>query len=434
MADTHLIEVRAGRGEPPTLELRPGIELAPLSVGTGGAWQVTAAGVLFVHLYIYFDGQTLFVQAADSADPPMIDGRPVPAEWTAAPPRCTIAFGQARLTLRPADAVADAGEGDPTYAEALPDEGHPGLHHPTPAPAAMPARPFKPGAFASPVDGESTRLQPLEDFAGPPASGDSTRVEPLGGAVEAVRAAAIRPAAGAAPWVPGGPGGGGAPQQASGGAYPPTRPFPMAPPNFGTEQTAAGQPGQGGGGPAGLLNIAPPSVRKPDAPETFEQRVKREWTSAPPLRRGLFAVMPVAVLVALWLVFAGGAPPPPAKHAGPETSAVATTPAPPVTAPLPVPTDVATAWPPTEPVPIPTVPPPRPVTPPVSSATAAAAGDAGAAANSDHRERQAADFVATHAYDQAIRLYDQLAAERPQNPAFHEAARILRAKLAAGNQ
>jgi hypothetical protein len=57
--------------------------------------------------------------------------------------------------------------------------------------------------------------------------------------------------------------------------------------------------------------------------------------------------------------------------------------------------------------------------------------DAGQA-NSDHRERQAADFVATHAFDQAIRIYDQLAAERPQNPAFREAARILRLKLDAG--
>jgi hypothetical protein len=59
-----------------------------------------------------------------------------------------------------------------------------------------------------------------------------------------------------------------------------------------------------------------------------------------------------------------------------------------------------------------------------------AQGDAGA--TSDRRERQAADFVATHAYEQAIRLYDQLAAERPQTPAFHEAARILRGKLQTG--
>ena len=45
--------------EPPSLELHPGIEIAPMSVGTGGAWSVTAAGVELVHLYIYFDGQTL---------------------------------------------------------------------------------------------------------------------------------------------------------------------------------------------------------------------------------------------------------------------------------------------------------------------------------------------------------------------------------------
>lgn len=86
--------------------------------------------------------------------------------------------------------------------------------------------------------------------------------------------------------------------------------------------------------------------------------------------------------------------------------------------------------------------PPPPVTPPVTpprgsaqpstSASAAAAGPDAGQANSDHRERQAADFVSTHAYDQAIRIYDQLAAERPQNPAFREAARILRQKLDSG--
>src|SRR5271163_3082280 len=76
MAETHVIEVRGGKGEPPVLELRPGLELAPLSVGTSGAWQVSAAGVRAVHLFVYFDGQTLFLQSAAPDDPPLMDGHP----------------------------------------------------------------------------------------------------------------------------------------------------------------------------------------------------------------------------------------------------------------------------------------------------------------------------------------------------------------------
>ena len=74
----------------------------------------------------------------------------------------------------------------------------------------------------------------------------------------------------------------------------------------------------------------------------------------------------------------------------------------------------------------------RPGTSAAAVSSALPTGPDAGQANSDHRERQAADFVATHAYDQAIRIYDQLAVERPQNPAFREAARILRQKLDAG--
>jgi hypothetical protein len=64
-----------------------------------------------------------------------------------------------------------------------------------------------------------------------------------------------------------------------------------------------------------------------------------------------------------------------------------------------------------------------------ASAPSTITADAG---NVDRRERQAADLVATHSYPEAIRVYETLAAERPQNPAFAEAARILRAKLSTG--
>jgi hypothetical protein len=437
MAETHVIEVRAGRGEPPSLELRPGLELAPLSVGTGGAWQVHAGGVRAVHLYLYFDGQTLFLQSAAAEDPPLIDGKPVPAAWTPAPAPCTITFGQARLAFHAAEPDQPADE-DRTIASAMAED----FHHeaatgpvPVRAPGKReaPARPFKPGAFVSGApDDESTRLQPLEDFTGPPVSGDSTRVAPLPAVEAPGMRGAVRPAAGA-PWNP-------PPAPPQGGfqnrQFPP--PPPSGPPSDPRSEVPA-PPSQLGpaGPPSGLLNVPPPSARKPEAPEAFPDMLKREWAAAPPLRRGLVVALPIAVLVALWLLLAGGGEPAAQPRAATAPTASA---APSATATAPPPDLVAqvpTVWPPVDP------PPPSGArTPPGPSggaantpgaATAAAGTNAtGDASTLDHRERMAADFVSTHAYDQAIRLYDQLAAEHPQNPAFHEAARILRGKLATG--
>jgi predicted Zn-dependent protease len=42
-------------------------------------------------------------------------------------------------------------------------------------------------------------------------------------------------------------------------------------------------------------------------------------------------------------------------------------------------------------------------------------------------ERQAADALRAGKRDQAAVLYDQLAAQHPENPAYKEAARIIRA-------
>jgi len=41
-------------------------------------------------------------------------------------------------------------------------------------------------------------------------------------------------------------------------------------------------------------------------------------------------------------------------------------------------------------------------------------------------ERQAADAVVEGQYDTAAKLYEQLAASNPGNPAYREAARIMR--------
>ena len=415
MAETHVIEVRAGRGEPPSLELRPGLELAPLSVGTGGAWQVNAGGVRLVHLYLYFDGQTLFLQAADEQDPPMIDGRPVPMSWTPASAPCSITFGQARLTFHPTDAHDDSEE-EPTYAQPLQQDSP--QQAPAPAPRRdVPARPFKPGAFVSSDDGESTRLQPaaIDDYSG--SLDDSTRVEPLHAAM-GPPATVVRPAAGA-PWTRTA----NAPPKVL--PPPPTAPAPRdfpPPPASQPDSTKVSEPGPPGP-PSGLLNVPPPSIRKPPPEASLPEKIKHQWEAAPPLRRGLIVALPIGVIMGLWLAL-GAEPTPP-----PRPPLVAVAPPPPVTPPPPVYT-ATPPWPPVQPF---NPPPPPPVaggsTPPAGGAVADAAV---VVANSDRRERQAGDLVATHSYEQAIRIYEELANERPQNPAFHEAARILRNKLQTG--
>jgi thioredoxin-like negative regulator of GroEL len=68
----------------------------------------------------------------------------------------------------------------------------------------------------------------------------------------------------------------------------------------------------------------------------------------------------------------------------------------------------------------------------VDVAPASAAPANVAPASVDRRERMAADYVATGQFEQAAQLYDRLAIDHPENPAFREAARILRTKLDAG--
>lgn len=97
---THLVEVVAGRGEPPRLPLSLGLEQSPVSVGKNGMWLVDASGVLDAHVFLYFDGRAFFVQSADAASPAVANGVPVDTSWTEMSAPCTIEFGGARLVYR----------------------------------------------------------------------------------------------------------------------------------------------------------------------------------------------------------------------------------------------------------------------------------------------------------------------------------------------
>ncbi|MGZ3473917.1 MAG: FHA domain-containing protein, partial [Polyangiales bacterium] len=97
-----VLEIRRGQGEPRFLRLPRGADLQPTSIGARGDFRVDADGVLDVHAFVYFDGETLFVQSAETATPVRVNGRAATTEWTRVDPPSTLAFGDARVVFCPA--------------------------------------------------------------------------------------------------------------------------------------------------------------------------------------------------------------------------------------------------------------------------------------------------------------------------------------------
>jgi hypothetical protein len=493
MAETYLIEVREGSGEPGFIELTPGVELAPLGVGTEGAWRIRGAGVLGVHLYLYFDGQALFAQSADQSKPVVVNGRTVGATWTPLTAPATIALGTARLFFRPNARDSDDDE-DRTIAQAAPSElvsndssdDDRTIAQAPPMPpvrTAAPERPFVPGAFSSRSD-ESTRFAPIGD-EGP--DSQSTRVVPLveglsatetpelgapavrsmGPAAQRPPGSPVRPAAGV-PWsattgvgAPGSPLGSTAPlvqrttapdfarqpddDDSSGQVTRAFAPLLPLPPNDAQQAGPYPAPPSPAGPPPGLLNVPPPQAAAPDG-KPPGGRLAREWSAAPTTRKILYVSLLPALAGAFWVILSGNDPPPAqprANQAGSASAAKSGSAPTGQTPPTPGPTPPGTppATPPSNPPPTPPTPPPPP---PPSGPTSPPPGGpnrpppdpnlpvADAGVDADRRERSAADYVATGQYELAAQIYDTLARDNPKNPAFAEAARILRTKADAG--
>ena len=83
MADNpgSIVEIRAGTSQRPLLELKPGQVVQPMSMGRVGMWPIEAPGVLDVHAYVYFDGNALFIQSADAANPVKGNGQAIGTTW-----------------------------------------------------------------------------------------------------------------------------------------------------------------------------------------------------------------------------------------------------------------------------------------------------------------------------------------------------------------
>lgn len=178
---THVIEIETGIGEPAFIPLTLGQELQPISVGKKGMWRIESPRVMDVHAFVYFDGNSLFLQSADEASAATVDGYKIGKAWTELHAPCKIEIGTAKLrfrsllpdgesaqtVVRPNAPVKppSGGTGGPPRAVApqRPMPPTPELGTPPPVGLTFPKadRPFKPGEFSSPVDDESTRIAPV---------------------------------------------------------------------------------------------------------------------------------------------------------------------------------------------------------------------------------------------------------------------------------
>lgn len=173
---THVIEIETGIGEPAFIPLTLGQELQPISVGKKGMWRIESPRVLDVHAFVYFDGNSLFLQSADEESAASVDGFRVGKAWTELHAPCKIDIGGARLRFRSLSGGASASPPPDTSDQAatmamagppvqgVPGGGPPPKPAPAPDPITLPKneRPFRPGEFAAPLDDDSTRVAPLE--------------------------------------------------------------------------------------------------------------------------------------------------------------------------------------------------------------------------------------------------------------------------------
>jgi hypothetical protein len=233
---THILEVVAGVAEPSLLELAPGQEVAPLSVGKGGTWQVEAEGILDVHGFVYFDGASLFVQSAEATSPVLVDGFEVGGAWTAVEAPCTIELGSARLSYRALSEEIDRGLAElPKIAGVLVAREDPTVSRPD---APMPSPQPLPSVAPDYGSEDATRVAAGSPAAPPPQRRASAQPQPFprqsgGGATVPVDRRTPPPPAAALqrpPPPPAPPLRGPKPDYASGQSVPPVaQPAPVQP-------------------------------------------------------------------------------------------------------------------------------------------------------------------------------------------------------------
>lgn len=407
-------------------------------------WPVDGPGVLDVHAFLYFDGRALFLQSADPSMPAKMNSRPIGASWQQVEIPCTIELGRARLVYRVLDEVDLLEDDDQDKTVAAPIN----VTATSPNP---PAGGFRPGAFSNrhQPDDESTRFAPIQREPEPTLISplEPQRPQPQPPLLQPQPAAIVkpRPAAGAPAalqaspqaWAPGGYDG---PPSATTVGPAPAPPPPTGYQDMGNVQIAMPPPPQmAPGGGYGAYGVPPGMQAMPGQPPTGQMpgmqetkrlqapaeltglaKAKAEWLGLRPMQKVIFIAFPFVALAGYWLVTADDEPPPRRRPVPSASASGSASAAPSVTVATTAPSVTATVSA--------SVTATSTGTAPTTTATVATPASAGTAKKGALTlERQAADLLRAGKRDQAAQLYDQLADQHPENPAYKEAARIIRA-------
>ncbi len=400
-------EIRRGGGNPRSIALEPGVALEPWSIGLVADWRIEADSVVDVHAFVYFDGTTLYVQSADANDPVRINGKPVGTSWTPLAPPSTLALGDARLVYCPASQASVSANGP---ASARPAAGAPpAATYDDDAPTVVGSHgPSARAGRARRDDDENTSDIPLPTgpapVVAPEEDNETTRALPVPDI-----AMGMVPRA-AAPFAP-------PPAAAMGG------------PPLGALTVPAGPPPAAAPGPL----AAPPPVAIAEPKPTALDQIKAQWREASLPKKAILFLLPVAFVM---VIFGLDDDPPKKLAPKPAPSTTAAQAAKPSSS---EPGDDKGDGEPTKPKPPasaePDEPPqgkgPKPpatAAPSTSASSKVVASNPSTAGSAKTAERLAVDAVAAGAWEPAAKMYEDLAAEHPDVPAYKHAARILRAK------
>ena len=398
MTEGYLLEVRIGVAEPASIALVPGTPLDPTSFGRAAMWRIGAEGVLDIHGYVYFDGRSLFVQSADEQFPVLVNRHRVPMAWTEIRAPSTMFIGQAQVELKITDTLARSG--------ALMAISHPGsdLARPPRGP-----RPRSQPRSQPPLAPPPRAPAPLAPFPEPEPSLGASAPEPPHGPWDGSSAAP----------APSGP----LPNSGSPfarGAFVPqgdgesTRFAPLdaharTGANASTGRVVMDDPRAANTSPVIPVPLSIANAAPPPKQNTLWARAKADWYATSMPKRILFVLSPLVVASYFSLLYGDDEASKGTLASAASSSSSSSPPPPP---------DAGTA---------PGLVPPA--LPPTSAIVQA--GDA-AKPTAKSLERAAVDAVSVGNLPLALQLYERLAREHPENPAFERAARIMRDRLDAG--
>jgi hypothetical protein len=384
------LRVVVGRADRGILVLVAGAQ--PVSVGMQADWVIVADGVSPVHFYVAFDGNQVFLTPASPRETVLVGGLPIGAGWTAAAIPAELRFAGARVVLEAAPQAVDLPapmSAMTTMSDngALFQEARRVLELELAAAANKPPAPFA----NIPLDG--TREYP----SGAPEA-------PVDRRYEATLSVVRSPGPGISFETP---------RQVTKTAYGGIEVVPSLQP-----------PGAPHGIPSPPPTLSNLSDLSDQAPSTLDGELVRPpgpWRRASGATKASLILLPLAVVSGVYLYGVRQA-----QMAAPTLSAATpapSRPAPPTTAALPPVTTPASlsAAPPASALPLQA--PRRPSASPAKASLPAKPGGKTA-------ERAALDAVAEGSFADAAKAYDDLAAQRPEDPDFREASRVLREKAA----